>query len=250
MNIVLDNRLNEHPLISVVTPAFNGKKFVASYLSALELWKRANVEVIVIDGSSEDGTVDKLMSAPGIDLIVSEKDDGIFDAMNKGVSICRGLYIGILNLDDRYLPNTIDLIESKILTNPNSIIYGGLKIGEQDSNVVHLSHTNIQQGMIGHPAMFVARTLYLELGGYDSYYKVAADYDLTFRYFNAGVKFVELPDVLTEYTPGGFSSSHEKLSIIETTRIQKVHTRKGFAWFVIKVLLRISKHQIIQLMSR
>ena len=250
MNIILDNRLPERPLISVVTPTFNGSKFVSSYLSALNLWKRSNVEVIVIDGGSEDGTIEALMTAPGIDLIVSEMDDGIFDAMNKGVSISRGSYIGILNLDDRYLSSTIDLIASKINSNPNSVIYGGIKIGEEDSNVVHLSHENIMHGMIGHPAMFVAKALYMENGAYDSVYKVAADYDLTFRYFNAGVNFIELSEVITEYTPGGFSASHEILSIIETTKIQRTHTRKGLFWFVIKLVLRISKHKINKLIRR
>lgn len=213
----------------------------------MTLWKRANVEVIVIDGGSEDGTVEELELAQGIDLIISEKDNGIFDAMNKGISVGRGQYIGILNLDDRYLPNTIDLVASTIHSNPKSVIYGGLKIGEENSKVVHLRHENIHKGMIGHPAMFVAKALYLEHGVYDLSYKVAADYDLTFRFFSAGVKFIALSEVITEYTPGGFSSNHEKLSLFETTKIQKVHTERGFAWFLIKVILRMSKHQITKL---
>ena len=243
----MDGRTSDIPLISIVTPTFNGIKFVIPYLSALSHWKRANVEVIVIDGGSDDGTLESLINSTGIDLIVSEPDDGIFDAMNKGVSICRGRYIGILNLDDRYLPKTIDLIAETLASNPISVIYGGLKVGEGESNLIHLSHRNIQTGMIGHPAMFIAKELYLAHGTYDCQYKVAADYELTYRFTKAGVNFVELPDVITEYTPGGFSASHENLSIIETTRIQQIHGSKGRLWFVFRSSLRVIKHQLYKL---
>lgn len=248
MNVIFDKRSSTQPLISIVTPTFNGLQFVSAYLTALSKWKRHNVEVIVIDGGSKDGTVERLSNGVGIDLLVSEKDQGIFDAMNKGLSISRGEYIGILNLDDRYLPSTIDLVSESIASNIHSVIYGGLKIGEGNTDIIHLSHTNIETGMIGHPAMFVARDLYLEFGNFDSSYKVAADYDLTFRFFNAGVSFIELPDVLTEYTPGGFSARHETLSIIETTKIQKVHTNKSTLWFTVKCFLRILKHRINKLL--
>lgn len=250
MNVVVDNRLSAQPQISIVTPTFNGRKFVSSYLAALEMWKRPNVEVIVVDGGSDDGTIELLKASTGIDLLVSEKDDGIFDAMNKGVSLSRGSYIGILNLDDRYMPNTIDLITTSISSYSNSVIYGGLKIGDDDENVARLSHKNIHKGMIGHPAMFISKKLYQVYGVYNPLYKVAADYDLTFRYFNAGVNFIELPEVITEYTPGGFSSSHETLSIIETTKIQSAYNGRGIIWFAIKVVLRISKHQLMKLVRR
>lgn len=248
MNIVLDRRSQEPPLISIVTPTFNAGFFVHAYLEALKKWKRGNIEVILIDGGSSDGTLEAFLKSLDVDLIVSEPDLGIFDAMNKGISLSRGQYVGILNADDKYLPSTIDLVASHINSNVMTVIYGGLKIGGKDTAVVHRSHKDISRGMIGHPAMFIAKQLYVEYGKFNTKFKVSADYDLTYRLYNAGVTFVELTDVITEYTPGGYSARHQTRSIIETTRIQQIHNNHSFSWFLTRLSLRMLKHSYRKLL--
>lgn len=241
-NEVIDRRKILNPLITVVTPCLNAEIFVNEYLNALDKWKRESVEVIVIDGNSSDATVTALKRSSKIDLLVSGDDQGIFDAMNIGISLARGKYIGILNIDDRYTEGTIDLVTQLIDNNYESVIYGAMEIIGEKRTLIRSSHENIDRSMINHPTMFIPSHLYQRYGGFNLNYKVAADYDLTYRLIAAGVTFIESESILTYFQEGGFSSRHEFISLIESTRIQKVHQKRNLAWFMTKIILRIAKH--------
>jgi len=101
------------PLVSIVTVVYNGEKYLEQTIRSVINQRYDNIEYIIIDGGSTDGTLDIVEKHEKmIDYWISEPDEGIFDAMNKGIKICRGELIGLINADDYYAPNAIERVVS------------------------------------------------------------------------------------------------------------------------------------------
>lgn len=233
----------------MITPCLNAEKFLSQYLSALSEWKRDFVELIVVDGKSRDSTVKLLEKSKNIDLLVSEKDEGLYDAMNKGIGLARGTFIGILNIDDEYLMNTFDIVKKICLENPNSVVYGGIHVQSIESHEISYSHRDIDKNMIAHPAMFIPKAIYEEFGRYDLKFKIAADYDLTYKLVSHGVDFINSGNTLAKYLAGGFSSKFEIKSIIESTRIQRRYGSRSILWLLTVLSYRILRHKAKRILS-
>ncbi|MDA7615204.1 glycosyltransferase [Akkermansiaceae bacterium] len=208
------------PAISIVTVCYNSAETIGRSFESVLSQDMNDMEYVVIDGASSDNTLRIIedyrnrFAEKGIEMIVvSESDKGIYDAMNKGLARCRGELIGILNSDDHYEPFALQRMRKAALDLPESgILYGFLRlmIGENELKVYRYNFdlilSDLSAGVeaaVQHPTCFVRRTVYDEIGRFDTSYRLAADYDFLLRAKVRGIKFHGLDDVITTFVSGG-----------------------------------------------
>lgn len=175
--------------ISIVTVCYNSEAYIRCAIESTLVQSYKNIEYIIIDGASNDKTLDIIREySDQISCIVSESDDGIYDAMNKGIKLATGDYIGILNSDDFYQNNeVIASLVSYIESNSNSdIILGGVDFVNSNNlnNVVRSYKTDLFRSwmlrigiMPPHPGAFISRRAYDVAGQYRLDFKIGADFE-------------------------------------------------------------------------
>ncbi|MCI8418507.1 MAG: glycosyltransferase [Lachnospiraceae bacterium] len=212
--------------ISIITVCLNSEATIEQTIKSVLVQKDEHVEYIIVDGNSMDGTrkiVDKYRE--GIDVIVSEPDQGIYDAMNKGISLAKGEIIGIINSDDWYEPGTFKTIRETFLNSSADIVYGKMNLVSENGSPELLVPTDIEklryEMEIPHSTAFVRKDIYEKFGLFSLDYKIAADYDLMLRYYSEGVKFVFLNELLANFRMGGVSNQQSKVCAYETISISK-----------------------------
>jgi glycosyltransferase len=204
--------------ISVITAVYNNRDTVAEALDSALAQDHRDVELIVIDGGSTDGTLQVLQRyADRLALLVSEPDRGIYDALNKGIARANGEIVGFLHSDDLFADSSVLSRISAAFADPRvDAAYGDLLYVNKDdpSRVVRtwrsdaFSPNRLARGwMPPHPTFYVRRTVYQKLGGYDTSYRIAADYDCMLRLLGRGeVRPVYIPEVLVKMRVGGASN--------------------------------------------
>ncbi|MFW0899376.1 glycosyltransferase family 2 protein [Clostridium perfringens] len=212
-------------LVSVITPSFNSDKTIRYTLESMVNQVYKNYEYIIIDGGSNDNTlkiIDEYKHLFGERLkIISEKDNGIYDAMNKGISIAKGELIGILNSDDWYEKNTIELAVKNYKGNKYEVIYGIQRNIKNEKRYIEFikSHEFLNEHMITHPTCFVSKKIYDDFGGFDTNYISSADYDFMLRlYYSNSVNFNPVYKVMSNFRVGGMSSN--QIGVRETAKIK------------------------------
>ena len=204
-------------LFSIITPCFNSEKTIGRTLDSVLNQTLQDFEYIIIDGASTDRTLEIIESyrtSFGNKLkVISEHDNGIYDAMNKGIQSAKGQIVGILNSDDFYEKNCLEAIARAYMDdNPFQILYGMMRIVDEKGEELAITinhHRNMKVEMINHPASFVTKRLYDEFGVYDTKYKSAADFDFMLRMSRENaISFVPVHDVITNFTRGGMSCSY------------------------------------------
>lgn len=192
------------------------------------------LEYLLIDGGSSDGTVELIRNAAAADARIrwiSEPDKGIADAFNKGLAMATGEWIGILNSDDLYAPGALQAVAEVILAHPDAdVIHGDmLRLDEQGRGMFVLNPADIgtiwRQMPLNHPATFVSRAAYRRIGGFDPSLRIAMDYDLVLRLFRSGARFVYLERVLAQMRYGGASDDRLWAGLQE---IRRVSVRAGY----------------------
>jgi len=201
------------PLVSIVTVVFNGVKNIEQTIQSVLNQTYDNIEYIIIDGGSTDGTLDIIRKYEDvIDYWASESDNGIYDAMNKGIALAAGELINLLNADDFLEPAAVKLVTGRYLQYKKSCILYGHSYSIDDVHSVKarmFSSTKYWLGMtINHQTMFVHREIYTTLGLYDSKeYRYAADFDFLVRCFRNNVSFIRIEDCIVNYRNAGISSA-------------------------------------------
>jgi glycosyltransferase len=207
--------------ISIITATYNSAATVRDTLTCIASQQYPNIEHIIVDGVSKDNTLAIVGEFSHIAKTISEKDKGIYDAMNKGVQLATGEVIGILNSDDFY---TNAGVLSKVATAFNDpaveAVYGDLQYVKAD-NVDVVTRTwksgtfkkkNLYYGwMPPHPTFFVRRHVYEKCGLFNTTLRSAADYELMLRVllkFNTRVQYI--PEVLVKMRAGGMSNASLK----------------------------------------
>lgn len=201
-------------LISVITPCFNSEKTIEKTLQSVLNQTYQNFEYIIIDGGSTDDTLKIIESykekfAEKL-TVVSEKDNGIYDAMNKGIRLAKGELVGIINSDDFYELTALNDVVEEYQNEKYAVIYGMMKKYNQEKvcSVLFYHHDFLKEQMINHPTCFVTKALYNDLGVYNLDYKSAADYDFMLRISdNKEVIFKPIYRIISNFADGGMSSS-------------------------------------------
>lgn len=241
--------------ISIVTINFNAAASLERTILSVLRQTRLPDEYIIIDGSSTDNSVEIIKKyTDKITHWVSEKDRGISDAFNKGIALATGDIIGIINSDDWYEPNALEVLEKFHHMHPTAEIYhGGLLMWDNSRRDMYLepglNPEQIKREMIfNHPSTFVKRETYQRLGNFDLQYKYAMDYDLLLRFFVRGARFAAIAQHLANMNMDGRSGKNWILTHREVCRTQIHHL--GQAWFYrLLYLLRITRTGTRQLLT-
>ena len=219
--------MTQTPKISVVTPTYNSESTILRTVESVLVQEFAEIEYIVVDACSTDSTIMQISQYKDLVTIVSEPDAGIFDGMNKGVRLCRGQIIGIINSDDWYLKGSLQEVWDKFQSLGCDVLIGGVDVYQNEQKIGSRNHTmeELESHMVSHPAVFVKRKVYQEMGGFSLTYRVAADYDFLLRARRKGYKFSVIQRSLSAYSLGGYSDSPRMrmVSIFEAEKIRNIH---------------------------
>lgn len=204
----------EGPKISIITAVYNGAEHLEQTIQSVLSQGYSNVEYIIIDGGSTDGTQNIIKKyEEHLAYWVSEKDSGMYSAMNKGWRKATGELVGILNSDDYYLEDTLETVANTFLKSKADVMHGNwtkLKcIGEQQYFREETPNFSEMQKMMGvfHPSTFVKRSVYEAVNGYNESYKLSSDYDFVLRIYNLGYNFEYVNQSFTVFRLTGVSNS-------------------------------------------
>lgn len=234
--------------ISVITAVYNRHQTVGQALDSVLSQSHPAVESIVIDGASTDGTLAVLEPYRSLfGVLISERDQGIYDALNKGIKHATGDVIGFLHADDVFENSEVLAKVAAAFRDPTiDAVYGDL---------VYVRHDDIRQvirywksgnyddaalsrgWMPPHPTFYVRRSVYERLGGFDTRYRIAADYDTVLRFLAVGkIRAAYIPEVLVRMRAGGISNRSLKtivrksLEDMDVLRRNKVGGFRTLAW--------------------
>jgi glycosyltransferase len=204
--------------ISVVTAVFNSVETIGSAIASVQSQTYSDVEHVIQDGGSRDGTLELVRKVADTSaVIVSEKDDGIYDAINRGISRATGDVIGLMHSDDFYASNAVlAKIADAFADRSVQGVYGDLQYVAADNpaRVVRhwrsgdFTHSRLRQGwMPPHPTLYLRREVFERFGLYDTSFQIAADYDAMLRYLVKGqIRLAYIPEVLVKMRLGGESN--------------------------------------------
>lgn len=207
--------------ISIITASFNSAKTIRDTLESVKNQVYADVEHLIIDGLSSDDTMRIVNEYPNVAKVISEKDKGIYDAMNKGVKLATGDIIGILNSDDVYIDNRV-LQEVMDIFNDDTVdaCYADLQyVDDADINKMVRNwksgtfnkNSFLYGWMPPHPTLFVRRRVYDKAGFFNVGFKCSADYEFMLRVFvrhDFNIRY--LPRVTVKMRTGGISNASLK----------------------------------------
>lgn len=235
----LKQSLPDKPLLTVITVVFNGAKTLEQTIRSVIEQTYDNVEHIIIDGGSTDATLDILRKyEDSIDYWVSENDAGIYDAMNKGIALANGEYVGMLNSDDHFAnPAVLGKMAEYLKKNNVDAIFGCLDVVDpaQPSRVLRkyrISSFNPFMLRIGvmppHPTFYCKKSFYKKIGPYRTDYRIAADFEmLTRMLIKQGITWAFIDEVIVKMRSGGLSSNGIKSNWIVNREIVRACTENG-----------------------
>ncbi len=219
--------------VSIVTVCFNAEAHLREAIESVLAQGYRDIEYIVVDGASTDGTLEIIKEYEprfeGRMHWTSEPDDGLYDAMNKGVASATGNLIGLLNADDLYPPDAVQQAVAIWLDHPEAgVVYGDTcNIDETSAPTLarpappEITREVMMEGMIvGHQSMFVTAETYRAVGPYDVRYRILADYDFVMRCIRAGVVFQNTGTTLSLFRTGGVSAGAIRALDRELTQIR------------------------------
>ena len=239
---------------SIITPTFNSRQFLEETIQSVLSQEGVDLEYLIIDGGSTDGTVETIARYAAKDSRirwVSEPDQGIADAFNKGIALARGDIVGIINSDDTYLPGALAAVADAFRSHPEHDVFHGDMLRLQGDRVLFLLKPSDVDGHIwhemplNHPATFVTARAYQKARGFDAKVRIAMDYDLMLRLHTRGCRFhyIEMPLAAMRYGGASDSQHVEGLREVRTIAIREGYPPvKAWFWFGYKVTVATIKN--------
>ena len=246
--------------ISIITVVWNNVKTIKDTIDSVLSQTYKNIEYIVIDGGSTDGTLSLLESRRDqLSALVSEPDEGIYDAMNKGIKLAKGDVIGFLNSDDFYLN---DKVISKVASEFERDIF----LDASYANLIYVDQTNtskiiryfktgeFKQGLFlkgwcpAHPTFFVRKSVYERNGNFDLNYHFASDVELMMRFLEIHkIKSLYIPEVMVKMRMGGVSNRNLKnIWLANKELINSFHKNglqvNSITFFIYKIISRLKQY--------
>jgi glycosyltransferase involved in cell wall biosynthesis len=233
--------------ISIITVCYNSEKTLEETIKSVAAQTYQDIEYIIVDGNSKDNTLNIIKKYPDtVTKWISEQDRGLYDAMNKGIAMATGDYIGILNSDDTfYEPQTLEKVAQFLSIHPIDACVGDI-IQHMNGRIIrrysskNWSPKKLKIGfMPPHPSIFFKRSLFDQYGSYTLGYKIAADYELIIRYFlNKEISWKYSDLITTSMAVGGASSSGMSSYHIITKEVGKSFKANNIDYSPFKVKYR------------
>ncbi|MEZ8635851.1 glycosyltransferase family 2 protein [Vibrio cyclitrophicus] len=202
--------LRKNKLLSVVTPVYNGQDYIEKTIISV-IDSGVDIEYIVIDGASTDSTI-KIVErySNKISTVISESDDGIYNAMNKGLSHCTSEWIGIINADDYYTEHLSELYDFLSKTSSEvDVVYANCLYVDKDEVELHTHKPRTELGasdVLPHPSVFIRKSAYERYGTYDESFRIYSDIDLLRVKFAKAI-FLKFDKTVAVMRSGGASQS-------------------------------------------
>jgi glycosyltransferase involved in cell wall biosynthesis len=239
-------------MISIITASYNNASTIQQSIDSLSSQTFKDIEYIIIDGSSTDGTQQILHSnSSQITKFISESDSGIYDALNKGLALATGDIIGFLHADDSYAsPHILEKVAAAFTENPSIwAVYGDLQfVSQNDTTKVIRSWKSrsfnpslISKGwMPAHPTLFLRKEVYEKYGRFNTSYRIAADYDLILRIFSQpSFSALYLPETFIKMRMGGASTGSLK-NLIQKSKEDYLILKRNKVGNIFTLFLKIA----------
>lgn len=241
----------EKPIFSIITVCLNAENKIENTILSVINQSFEKYEFIIIDGGSNDKTIDLIKKYKNnVGIFISEKDNGIYDAMNKGVIVSNGKYLFFLNAGDLFYDNNVlrNINDFLTINSDISLLYGKVEYFNGEHNFSKITGGKINfnvfwKGMpICHQTCFFHKKLFEKLGLYDLNYRILADYEFLYRYFisknNYGFNdsFIDL--VISKFKLDGINIQNNLKSIKEVELINKKYIKLDYKKRIYYKLLR------------
>lgn len=234
------------PKVSIITVSFNSGKTIKETIESVINQAYPNIEYIIVDGNSTDNTKEIIANYKSqISKYISEKDSGIYDAMNKGLAMCTGDIIGILNSDDIYLNSNVisDVVELFINTKANIVSTSISIFKDKPENIIRKYSATIWRKWMfriawqpPHPGFFVKKEVYQQVGNFDTKFRIAADFDFMLRCILIHkINVIKSSLVSVNMRAGGESQKSIK-NIIKTNKEDHLSLKKN-GFFSLEILM-------------
>jgi glycosyltransferase len=241
--------------VSIITASYNSSESIKSCIDSVFNQNYNDIECLIIDGKSSDNTLLKIKELAynfNESQILSEKDKGIYDALNKGIKISNGDILGFVHSDDFLAsPQIISEIVEKIRNEKVDGVYGDLQyINKNNTNKIirkwkscEFNYDSLKKGwMPAHPTLFLKKSVYEKHGLFNLNYSISADYDFMLRIFSdKSLKFGYLPKVITKMRVGGKSNRSFKNIFLKTKEDYLIIQRNNIGNFSTLIRKNISK---------
>lgn len=223
------------PLISIITVVYNASSDLESTILSVINQTYPNIEYIIIDGGSTDGTIDIIRKYNDhITYCISEPDNGIYDAMNKGIDRATGVWLNFMNAGDNFQNENVlkNIFEDTLLLDNADIIYGSVSCVRGSVSVQEYPkdlYDFRKKIPFCHQAAFVKRTV---IPHFDTRLKICADYDSFYSLYKAGYNFKEINECVAHYDENGFSRKNVFAYMKENYLIRRKYSNKSYALYI------------------
>lgn len=228
--------------VSIITVCYNSSRTIRRTMESVLHQTYADLEYIVVDGLSTDNTVEIIKEYEplfqGRMHWISEKDGGIYDAMNKGIRMAQGQLVGIINSDDYYEPKAVEYMVNAMTEDRYQILYGMMRTwrDEEEESITISSHRFLRDRMINHPSCFVTKAVYEDFGYYNTRYASVADYDFMLQMSEQKeVVFKPVYEVISNFSLGGMCSTDKAyMELLEMQRERGIISDKSYRRIMLK----------------
>ena len=196
--------------LSVITVSYNSERTIEKTILSVLSQKTNEIEYIIVDGKSEDKTLDIINKYKDkIDIVISEEDKGISDAFNKGIDRASGEYIAIINSDDQFLPGAFDEFFKEVKEDTDVFFGNGIRLYTDGKCKKYMADPNVQElhksMSLVHPSTIIRKKAYEKYGKFDINLKFVMDRECLLRMLNGGAKFQYNDGFYAIYNMGGVS---------------------------------------------